>query len=323
MNYEANSIQVYRTANFTMVNNDPIRNLDDLGTLGMLTYLISHAEGFKITKVGLQNRFGRAAATKSLVRLEDEGFFLSFKLRKGSHLAYRYFVSDSRFTEERVHEIAEMILSEEGVLRIEDLPGFYSYLYGKDKESLDTNDSGTPKLRNPKKTKAPGSNVEFRHLKAENEKSQEGKQPLKNTKGSKKTKSKKTKGKNTTTKTSDEKKKTSSSSVVPTRLSQRDTFVQAFGKDLVDKVETELLKDKSVSISTDNQYGALMLYRLNLAQHRTKANSNGGTMPDWFEKEVQERKEYEEAQAQRQKEIAESLTDEDLQRMLEELGGAR
>lgn len=320
MGYETKGIQVYRTTNFTMVNNDPIRNLDDLGTLGMLTYLISHAEGFKITKVGLQNRFGRAAATKSLVRLEDEGFFLSFKVRKGSHLAFRYFVSDNRFTEEQVNEIAEMILTEEGILRIEDLPGYYSYLYGKDKEARVTNDSGAPNLRNPKKKKKPGSNVEFQHLKPENEESQDEKKPVKNTKGSKKTKSKKTRDKKTTTKPENaQDEKTSSSVVVPTREEIRKTFVESFGEQLVDKVETDLLVDKSVSISTDKQYGAMMLYRLNLAQNKG-TSSAGANLPAWFEKEIEDRKKYEEAQSMRQKEIADSLTDEDLERMLKELG---
>ncbi|MDW2886669.1 hypothetical protein [Exiguobacterium artemiae] len=309
-------IEVQRTyEGFTPVNHTPVRNMKDLNAIGMLVYLVSHTKDFKITKSGLYTRFGRCIATKSLKRLENEGFFLSFKLRNGSRVAYRYFASDVPFTEERVLAIAARLIVEEGYLRIDKLPGRFSYLFEDKGQSFSEAAFTAAKERHMQQIEKAkiqkSSSVENEQRTDHSANSAVEKNQHKYTKDLKKTNSKKNKLSKTTT----------SSSVTKNREAMKQALGDEFGHELVATLEKDLLVDKSVSIKTDKQYNALMRYRLDLAKNAQRNTvSNGGALPKWYENEKTQQRIYEENQKQEGLKAAEGITQADIDAMLQSLG---
>lgn len=309
---EIEVMKIYK--GFTPVNHTPLRNMKDLNAIGMLTYLISHTKDFKVTKGGLYSRFGRGIAERSLKRLENEGFFLSFKLREGSRVAYRYFASDIPFTEAQVLAIAARLVVDEGFIRVDELPGRFSYLFSKEESSYAEAAFTAAKERHMQEAaekQQESSAVENEQRTVNSADSAEQNKQVKKTKDLKKISSKKNKLSKTT----------SSSPVTKSREAVKQDLVNEFGHEHVEKVEAALLVDKSVSIKTDKQYNALMRYRLNLAktEKRNKV-SNGGALPKWYDNEKKQQRLHYEKQKQELEKESESITDDDIKAMLESLG---
>lgn len=311
-NDEINVQKHYKS--FTPVNNTPLRNMKDLNAIGMITYLVSHTEKFKITKGGLYTRFGRCAATKSLKRLEKEGFFLSFKLRNGSRVAYRYFASDIPFTEEQVLTIAEQLIEKEGFLRIDDLPGCFSYLFSKEEQCFSQTAFVAAKERHMKESaqvKEQSSSAGNEQWTNNSSESAVENEQVKKTKDLKKTKSKKTNSKKTTT----------SSPVTKNREVIKKELGDEFGHELVATLEQELLADQSVSIKTNKQFDALMRYRLNFKkQTQQKKAPTSEAFAGWLSSEKEKQKAYEEREKQAREEEFALLTQEDFDMMLRDVG---
>lgn len=306
-----NQIRMYRPATYTSVNNEPLRQFDDVGAIGMLAYLCSHIDGFTITKTYLQNRFGRADATNALKFLEKEGYFLAFKVRRGKKNEHIYYVSDVKFDEATVRFLSQQIMKEEDISYIMSLNGLYQFVVEEDEFRAKSSIVDFRQLNKPHDTND-SSIVENQQLNTNNGKSTVQNQPQKKTKDLKEKELKKTNSQKTKTKTSSSPSKTEES---VSRETLRRGLIDKHGQASVEQVERDLQQDPSVSIVTDKQYIALMTYRL---KHRFKKPSNGPN-PEWLAEEKRKQRAFEQEQAKKLLKETEEMSEEELARLVAEL----
>lgn len=306
-----NQIRMYRPVTYTPVNNEPLRQFDDVGAIGMLAYLCSHIDGFTITKTFLQNRFGRAAATNALKYLEEQGYFLSFKVRKGNKNIHVYYVSDVKFDETTTRHIAKQIMQEDEVSYIMALNGLYHFVVEEDEFRPKSSIVENRQLNKPHDTND-SSIVENQQLKPNSGKTTVQNQPQEKTKDLKEKDLKKTNSQKTKTKTSSSPLESSEN---VSRETIRNKLIETHGEQSVRQVEQNLTEDPSVSIVTDKQYFALMTYRL---KHLFK-KPQVGPEPDWLEEEKRKQKAFEKERAERLIAEVEEMSDEELERLVADL----
>lgn len=98
-----------KTSQFAQIHNEPLQNLEDIRSIGLLSHLLSLPEEWVVRKMQLYNKFGRAAVTHAIKELEEKKFWIDIKYRDGKKNEHIYHISDQPFTLKEVQEIAEEV----------------------------------------------------------------------------------------------------------------------------------------------------------------------------------------------------------------------
>lgn len=99
---------------FTQVYNKPIQDdLKDLGAIGLLTYLISLPDDWKIRKIQLHNTFSRRRVESAWQLLVEKGYAIdiSFFVTGKKGRMYFYRVSDESYTQEDFTSLLRAVLN--------------------------------------------------------------------------------------------------------------------------------------------------------------------------------------------------------------------
>lgn len=109
-------IKTRKQTSFTTLHNDPLQNLTDLKTIGLISYLMSLPEDWKIYKTELFNRFGRGPVNTAFNELQENRYLFTIKCRIGKKDDYRYYVSDEKFTDDYI--IQEILSCDKQILDV-------------------------------------------------------------------------------------------------------------------------------------------------------------------------------------------------------------
>lgn len=106
---ENSSINSTEYPKSTLIPNITIQNLEDLKSIGLLTYLLSLPSDRQIKKTSLYSQFGKAAVNSAFKELIEKRYLFIVKVREGQLNNFEYFVADSPYTDEQIKDIINKI----------------------------------------------------------------------------------------------------------------------------------------------------------------------------------------------------------------------
>lgn len=108
-NIQPGIIKRVKRADFAQIHNNPLQNLKDIRSIGLLSHLLSLGDTWEIKKMQLYNKFGRAAMTHAINELEEEKLWIDIKYRDGKKNYHFYAISDIPFSDEEVLQFSENV----------------------------------------------------------------------------------------------------------------------------------------------------------------------------------------------------------------------
>lgn len=108
-----NIIKRRKTVEYLQLHNFPVqKDLDDLSAIGLLTYIMSLPENWKLHKSWLQSKFSRRKVDGAWKVLSEKSYVIGFSCYVEGKRKYFYNVSDVAFTEQEFLEFVEETLKE-------------------------------------------------------------------------------------------------------------------------------------------------------------------------------------------------------------------
>lgn len=105
----SNIIKRRKTVKYAQIHNNPLQNLEDIRSIGLIAHLMSLPETWEIRKMQLYSKFGRAAISHAIKELEEKKFWIDIKYRNGKKNEHIYHISDVPFSDEEVVELIEEV----------------------------------------------------------------------------------------------------------------------------------------------------------------------------------------------------------------------
>lgn len=103
-------IKTLKTSHYMMLHNDVVQNqLQDIASLGILTYIMSLPAEFRIYKTTLAKRWGKANTNRAFDELIEKGYIVSIKFRDGQRNLYQYLASDLPIEKSQIIETIKEI----------------------------------------------------------------------------------------------------------------------------------------------------------------------------------------------------------------------
>lgn len=109
----SNIIKRRHTSQYSQIHNNPLQNdLEDLRSLGLLSYLMSLPTDWTIYKTQLHKRFSRKNADAAWKELAEKNYAIGFAAYVNGKKQHFYNVSDIPFTSEEFFEFVRDIVNE-------------------------------------------------------------------------------------------------------------------------------------------------------------------------------------------------------------------
>lgn len=99
-----------KTSNYAQIHNNPLQNLEDIRSIGLLSHLMSMPETWEIKKMQLYDKFGRGPIVKAVTELESKKHWIDIKYRDGKNNYHYYNISDIPFSDEESLEFMEEVV---------------------------------------------------------------------------------------------------------------------------------------------------------------------------------------------------------------------
>ena len=97
-------IKTRKENRFTTLHNEPLQNLKNLKSIGLLSYLMSLPSDWTIYKTQLAKTFGRGPVNTAFEELLENRYLFIIKTRVGKSDNYLYYVSDTTFSDDYIRE---------------------------------------------------------------------------------------------------------------------------------------------------------------------------------------------------------------------------
>ncbi|MGE6517602.1 hypothetical protein [Lysinibacillus sphaericus] len=110
MNNLPGIVKVRKTSYYTQIHSHPIQNdLEDLRSIGLMSYVLSMDENFVLYKSFLFSKFTRRSVESAIKELTEKNYWFSLKLHHKGKIVYSHYVSDVVFSEEQITEEVQSI----------------------------------------------------------------------------------------------------------------------------------------------------------------------------------------------------------------------
>ena len=110
MNNLPGIVKVRKTSYYTQIHSHPIQNdLEDLRSIGLMSYVLSMDENFVLYKSFLYSKFTRRSVEAAIKELIEKNYWFSLKLHHKGKIVYSHYVSDVVFSEEQIIEEVQSI----------------------------------------------------------------------------------------------------------------------------------------------------------------------------------------------------------------------